>query len=268
MNTTAILSTNATTEERHFNWGAAIAGAIAATAVGFFLLTLGAGVGLSLVPHGPKSAGIFLTLGAIYFFAAQAFGFAVGGYLVGRLIGPEIESSKEEEFRAGAHGLVMWAITIVAGLALVGLSSVIAGSTLYAGVGASRSSQVTPAGYAMDELFRSAANEPGVIADKAEAGRILAADMIQADGANDADSALVARLVAQDSNISMPAAMARVADIQTQMRQDADMARKAASMASLWTAFALLFGAIVAVASAISARWTDDRITFSLAPRR
>jgi hypothetical protein len=30
----------------------------------------------------------------------------------------------------------------------------------------------------------------------------------------------------------------------------------------------LLFGAIVAVASAISARWMDDRITFSLAPRR
>jgi hypothetical protein len=36
----------------------------------------------------------------------------------------------------------------------------------------------------------------------------------------------------------------------------------------VWTAFALLFGAVVAVAAAISARWMDDRITFSLAPRR
>jgi hypothetical protein len=265
--TNVILNTGVASEERRFNWGAAIAGAIAATAVGFFLLTLGSGIGLSLVPHEPKSAGIFMTLGAIYFFAAQAFGFAVGGYLVGRLIGPEIENSKEEEFRAGAHGLVMWAVTIVAGLVLVGLSSVIAGSTLYAGV-AGRSAATAPAGYAMDELFRSAANEPGVIADKAEAGRILAADMIRAGGANDADSALVARLVAQDASISMPAAMERVTDIQTQMRQDADTARKAASIVSLWTALALLFGAVISVTAAISARWMDDRITFSMAPRR
>lgn len=66
----------------------------------------------------------------------------------------------------------------------------------------------------------------------------------------------------------MSAAMERVADSQAQMRKAADDARKAASMIALWTAFALLFGAIVAVASAISARWMDDRISFSLAPRR
>ena len=257
------ITADAIIEARRFNWGAAIAGAIAATAVGFFLLTLGAGVGLSLVPRSPNSAGIFLTLGAIYFFAAQAFGFAVGGYLVGRLIGPEVENNAEEEFRAAAHGLVMWAVTIVAGLALVGLSSAIAGSTLYAGVAASRSA--APAGYWMDEMFRGAANEPGVAADKAVAGRVLAMDMVR--GANDADNDMLARLVSQDCGVSMPAAMTRVADIQARMRQDAETARKAASIASLWTAFALLFGAVVAVASAISARWMDDKISFSFAPR-
>jgi len=31
---------------------------------------------------------------------------------------------------------------------------------------------------------------------------------------------------------------------------------------SLWIAFGLLFGAIVSVMAAISARWEDDRITF------
>jgi hypothetical protein len=265
--TTTVIGSDVMMDARRFNWGAAIAGGIAATAVGFFLLTLGAGVGLSLVPHGTKSAGIFLTLGAIYFFAAQAFGFAVGGYLVGRLIGPEVENTREEEFRAAAHGFVMWAVTIVAGLVLVGLSSVVAGSTLYAGVGTSRSEAV-PSGYWMDELFRSAINDPRVFADKAQAGRILAADLTRADGANAADSDAVARMVSQDVGISMPAAMARVTDIQVQMRRDADAVRKAASIASLWTGFALLFGAIVAVASAISARWMDDKITFSLAPRR
>ena len=42
----------------------------------------------------------------------------------------------------------------------------------------------------------------------------------------------------------------------------AETARKIARNASLWIAFALLFGAIVATMAAISARWEDDRITF------
>jgi len=108
MNTTTVLNDDTAvlvTEERHFHWGAAIAGAVAATATSFFLITLGSGVGLALAS--PGHPGAFLTLGAIYFFAAQAFGFTVGGYLVGRLIGPEVETAKEEEFRAAAHGFVM-----------------------------------------------------------------------------------------------------------------------------------------------------------------
>ena len=267
MNTTTLVSDDTAIvveEERHFNWGAAIAGAIAATATGFFLLTLGSGVGLALAS--PQHSTTFLTLGAIYFFAAQAFGFTVGGYLVGRLIGPEVESPKEEEFRAAAHGFVMWALTIVASLLLVGLSSVVASSTLYAG--SAHRAAATPAGYWEDALFRPASNSPSVMADKAEAGRILARDMAAAGGANDADSSAIARLVAADAGLSLSAAMSRVTDVQIQMRQEADAARQAASIVSLWTAFALLFGAIVAVGAAISSRWMDDRISFSLAPRR
>jgi hypothetical protein len=267
MNTTTVLSDDTAvlvTEERHFNWGAAIAGAVAATATSFFLLTLGSGVGLALAS--PQHGATLLTLGAIYFFAAQAFGFTVGGYLVGRLIGPEVETPKEEEFRAAAHGFVMWALTIVAGLLIVGLSSVVASSTLYSGAAARTAA--TPAGYWEDALFRPATNSPTVLADKAEAGRILTMDMATAGGTNDADTSAIARLVAADSGVSMTAAMNRVADVEVQMRQQADTARKAASIISLWTAFALLFGAIVAVAAAISSRWMDDKISFSMAPRR
>jgi cell division septal protein FtsQ len=60
----------------------------------------------------------------------------------------------------------------------------------------------------------------------------------------------------------------RVTQVQNEMRQEADTARKAASALSLWMAFALLLGAGVAIAAAISSRWMDDRVTFSLAPRR
>jgi hypothetical protein len=266
MTTTTVLNDDTAVlvaEERHFNWGAAIAGAVAATATGFFLLTLGSGVGLALAS--PQHSTAVLTLGAIYFFAAQAFGFTVGGYLVGRLIGPEIETAKEEEFRAAAHGFVMWAITIVASLLLVGLSSAVAGSTLYSG---SVHAAATPAGYWEDALFRPATNSPIVMADKAEAGRVLANDFAMAGGTNDADTNAIARLVAADTGISIQAATNRVTDVEMQMRQQADAARKAGSIVSLWTAFALLFGAVVAVAAAISSRWMDDKVSFSLAPRR
>ena len=64
------------------------------------------------------------------------------------------------------------------------------------------------------------------------------------------------------------AATNRVTDVEVQMRQQADETRKTASIVSLWTAFALLFGAVVAVAAAISSRWMDDKISFSMAPRR
>src|SRR3984957_2763922 len=92
-----------------FSWGLAIAGGVAATAVTFFLLMLGSGFGLLLVnpvTHSGPSLPAFLTGGAIYFFIAQAFGFAVGGHLAGRLLGPELESRAQEDFRAGAHGLI------------------------------------------------------------------------------------------------------------------------------------------------------------------
>jgi hypothetical protein len=51
--------------------------------------------------------------------------------------------------------------------------------------------------------------------------------------------------------------------VESRMRQELDAARKAAGTVSLWTAFALLFGAVLAVAAAISARWEDDKIHFS-----
>ena len=91
-----------------FSWGLAFAGAFAATAVTFFLLTLGSGVGLLLInpaTHAGSSAPAFLTGGAIFFFAAQAFGFAVGGHLAGRLLGPLVETRVQEDVRAEHMGL-------------------------------------------------------------------------------------------------------------------------------------------------------------------
>lgn len=266
MTSTAIVTedTALVADDRRFDWGVVIAGAVAAVAVTFFLVTLGSGVGLALVSPTRHGVTAFFTLGAIWFFAAQAFGFVVGGYLVGRLIGPEIETDKEEEFRAAAHGLVMWAIAVVAGLLAAGFSAGLFGSAL-----AVKPSDNPAAvnSYYMDMLFRPAANTAVVAADKAEAARILAAGAARQNGLDDGDLARLEHLVGADAGISPEAAYARINDVRNRMRQDADAARKAASYATLWAAFALLFGAVVAMAAAISARWMDDRISFSLAPR-
>src|SRR5580704_8102896 len=160
-------------ESGRFNWGATIAGAVIATAVTFFLVTLGSGIGLALVSPRTMATGMaaYLTAGAIYFFAAQAFGFVVGAHITGRLIGPAVENAKEEEFRAGAHGLAVWALAIVAGLVILALAAA-------AGQG-ERRAQAAPTRYWADMLLTPAG--PGVPAslanDKMEASRILAMDL-------------------------------------------------------------------------------------------
>ena len=249
---------------REFHWGAVIAGSISAAAVSFFLLTLGSGIGLALAsPVNTGTNNSILTLGAIYFLASQAFGFAVGGYLVGRLIGPEAENTEEEEFRAAAHGIAMWSLGVIAGLLVVWFSSLVGGSAI-----AVTESRANSSSYYADAMFRPAAYSPAVAADKAEANNILASNSAKAGNLSTDDNSRLAEMVSHDAGIPMSAAQMRVNQVLAQMRQDADTARKAASAISLWTAFALLFGALVSVAAAISSRWLDDRVTFSFAPRR
>jgi hypothetical protein len=354
---------------RRISWGAIFAGAVVGTATIFFLLTLGAGVGLSLVPApGVVSKG-FLTLGAIYFLAAQAAGFAAGGHVVGRLMNPAIENDREEEFRAAAHGLTVWGLCVTATAILVLMSSwVAAGSSAIAGgmaMSTNNTTNPTPAvaSYWTDVLFRPApapmhaslawrqfaqadntatdaspatsddeapngnapaatpmtpapatgkvendtpqsapattsqGTRPQVItipseedagsdtnagagaagnvtapagarslpADKAEVGRILEVGMANGGTLSQYDHDRVAELVAQDTGVSTAEASRRVDNAEARIRSDqmktAEAARKAARNASLWIAFALLFGALVAGMAAVSARWEDDRIS-------
>jgi len=108
-----------------FSWGLALAGGLVAIAVSFMLLTIGSGVGLLLVHRhmpGIVADPRFLTGGAIYFLVAEAFGLAAGGHVAGRLLGPMIETTLQEEIRAALHGLVSWAVAVVGTLILVAIA--------------------------------------------------------------------------------------------------------------------------------------------------
>lgn len=354
-----------------FSWSAAFAGAFVATAVTLLLLALGSGFGLALAPAQHVATPAFLSLGAIYFLVAQAFGFAAGGHLAGRLIGPAPETAKEEEFRSAAHGLVVWALAVVTTATLIAIGSLAAGSSAIAIAASSskfgtQSSAMTNdyVAYWVDMLFRPApgpsqasldgtryaqansgnatdaapqpaapaaspspdfpeqtppalnrpsgseensqnpppattmesglpaapantraAPEDTIIppapggfvppaslnADKAEVTRIINVGMMNGARLNQYDKDRIAALVAQDTAMSLPSAQRRVDNAETRMHnetvQAAETARKIASYASLWIAASLLFGAIVAAAAAMSARWKDDAVTFGW-PRR
>lgn len=259
-----------------FSWGLAFAGGVAATAVTFFLLTLGSGFGLLLVnpvTHSGPSVPTFLTGGAIYFIAAQTFGFAVGGHIAGRMLGEVLESPVQEEFRAAAHGFIAWAVAVLATLTIVTFASLAAagvGTTTAAlyGAASTHTDPAGPTGYLVDKLFRpanasgAAANDARAAGARLEASRLLEAGMTRGEKLAPDDRERLIALTAQQSGTPHDAAAARVdglqADVQKKTREAADIARKTASYASLWIALSLLLGGFVSVVTAIHARKEDD----------
>jgi hypothetical protein len=103
--------------------------------------------------------------------------------------------------------------------------------------------------------------------DKLTAARILSADLHPANTEHGANRAELTRLAALDGGLSYAEATDRVNLVEGRMHAELDTARKAAGYGALWIAFALLFGAVVAVAAAISAGWEDDKLSFGFARR-
>src|SRR5580700_4204279 len=104
------------------SWSAVIAGALTAIAVTSIVVALGSGVGLSLAsPYSYSPSGGTLTiLGAVWLVFAQAIGFAVGGYVAGRLRrDPAVLRTAEVKFRDGANGLTVWAIGVAVSTVII-----------------------------------------------------------------------------------------------------------------------------------------------------
>jgi len=157
---------------------------------------------------------------------------------------------------------------VVAGLGLLAL--VAAGGARLHGEGPRSQSSISS--YWTDMLLQpmgphTTTRGEDLTQDKQEAGRILAADLHPGAPAHAENRDALIRLTAMDAGGSYSETAARVDFVEGQMRHELDMARKGAAIAALWTAFALLFGAVLSVAAAISARWEDDKISFSMARR-
>ena len=104
------------------SWGAIVAGAIAAAAFSFALFALGAGIGLASISPwgGGPSAATFGVLTGAWLIAIELFALGLGGYLAGRLRTRWSGVHTDEAFfRDTAHGLLVWALASVIGVALV-----------------------------------------------------------------------------------------------------------------------------------------------------
>src|SRR5690348_16061570 len=110
------------------SWGAIFAGAFSAAALSFILLSIGTAFGLSVTSPwdftarnaGEAAAAVGIGT-AVFLVIVHAISSGVGGYLAGRLRTKVVGVRGDETyFRDTAHGLVVWAVSAVIAVLLIG----------------------------------------------------------------------------------------------------------------------------------------------------
>lgn len=235
------------------SWSAVFAGAFATAALGFTLMALGAGAGLSSISMWPRAG--FSTqrvapVAVVWIILAQALACAFGGFLAGRLRTKWVSVHRHEvHFRDTAHGLLVWCVSLV--LTVAFLSSL--GASLARDLsGMSGEDLAKPADYYTDQLFRSdrpAAERPDDAA-RAEARYVLAAALRQPTMASP-DKTYLAALVSTRAGLNPAGAASRVDQVVAAERQAIDDARKAVAHSLYWLVVALLVGAFSASLAAV-----------------
>jgi len=166
---------------RTIQWSPVVAGALAATALSFILVTFAAAVGLGVASSAPTwrdaSAALWI-LSGIYLILQAVLSFAAGGYIAGRLTTGFVGSQPDEvENRDGVHGLAVWALSVVLGAILAGVIGTAALNRSSPNSTSANTSAAEPLlSYDLDRLYRPSARRPAAVdltSERAEAGRIL-----------------------------------------------------------------------------------------------
>jgi hypothetical protein len=244
------------------SWAAVIAGAIASCSLTLVLLSLGAGLGFSVVSPWANS-GVSTTTFEIgtglYFIVMAMISSAVGGYLAGRLRNRWIGvHSTEVLFRDTAHGFLAWALASVLGAILLASPaiSLLGGATSGAMQAVSSSQATGPMDSYVDTLLRpenpTAANSANTNGGdtRLELTRLLTADFRNGAEPSAADRSYIAKVVAARTGLSPADADKRVSDVTVRIKADLDKARKAAEHVAIWLTLSLFIGAFSAALAA------------------
>lgn len=271
--------------DRLVDWSAILAGGVAAVALSVLLLGFGAALGLSSVSpwRGEGlSATTIAIIAALWTVLVQSSCLAAGGYLAGRMRKRVSINQAEVEFRDGAHGFLVWAVTILLGAYLAG--SVISGITrtavsAAAGVtatAAAATGAVAAPGqgeelkrYVVDLLLRpktggdATAPVAAVVPQDGDREQISAAmrrTLVQglSDGKlSPGDRAYLARAIATQTGLGQSDAEKRVDQVLTDYNRitaaaetKAKTAADSARTATLLTAFLTVASALVALVAA------------------
>ena len=231
-------------ETSHVEWGPVFAGALAAAALSFVLLSAAASLGLSLISAYPshsyaKTGG---TVAALWSLIVTIGSFLLGGYIAGRLRSSWREGGADEvAFRDGIHGFLVWSVSIVFGALLVMLATITT-----AQLSAEVASNATARGdgvlsTATDTVLRASPTAAPAPLSRDEVARALAASV--ANGQMSAnDRSYLAQAVAQRAGVPAAEAEKRVDTAFADAQRAVDTARKAAALTALLTATALLVG--------------------------
>ncbi len=166
---------------RFIQWTPVIAGALAATALSFILVTFAAAVGLGVTSTAPTwrdaSAALWI-LSGIYLILQAVLSFAFGGYIAGRISTGLVASQPDEvENRDGVHGLAVWSLAVVMGAILAGLIGTATLNRSFPTVTSQSTSAAEPLlSYELDRLYRPSSRRAQALdltSERAEAGRIL-----------------------------------------------------------------------------------------------
>jgi hypothetical protein len=237
------------------HWGAVIAGAIAAAALSFVLLTFGTGLGLAVSSVSPtwRDASFALWfLSGLYFVFVALVSFGFGGYVAGRMRSriTSVAAADEAEFRDGMHGLLAWALAIVIGAVLaIGVAGAAAPAAVPGSGNAGPSTSVAgenTIAYELDQLFRTDRPIPAAEMTQArgEAARILLTSSSHTGVTSEDREDLVA-LVSSRAHVSPAEADARVTKAIPRAHDALKRARAAGVLIAFWTVVALLLGAAV-----------------------
>ncbi len=234
----------------YVDWSCALGGATIAAATSSLLLAFGSGLGLSLLSPWPSDR-MNGTLFGVIMIAWTVFvpllSFALGGYFAGRLRRPWQNLVTEEvAFRDGAHGVLVWAASLLIGAVVLGMlasgAANLASSTM-----SSTASMASAPGMSrtVDDLFRS--DKP--VDEAMRNTREEAQRLVGTTGAvtlSEADQTYLSGLVARSTGLPEAEATQRVNDVLTQTRETAETARKAGIVAAFFAAATMLMGLAVA----------------------
>jgi hypothetical protein len=233
----------------YVHWGPAIAGAAVAAAVSFVLMSFASAIGLMVASPSPtwRDTSVWLAILSGFWIIVVATGsFALGGYIAGRVRSTWRAATDEVEFRDGVHGLLVWAIGVAVGVALLWASAM----TVAALSGASSSSRdaagSSALAYELDRLFRSERRLEPVAADlRAEATRLLMKGLGRTEMPSD-DRTHLNRIVAGATGLQQADAERRVVQVLAEARNATSQTRRSAVILGFATAAGLAAAAAAA----------------------